>query len=409
MTPQATNKSIFKYLLWIIFLIILFKDTLTGYPFNSSISTRYIEDSILLILYFWMGYDLIKRSRIPQSTQIYLYSFTVILILHAAQTMAGIDQQAIFKYIFTLRDNFWFFPILYFSIRYLESNDLIRIITAFIAIQIFFVSLQVLYHGAIYRELLWEDEINGSLGANASHILAYSLILTAPAILTRNKKIIILVTAAIVILASARSAIIFSAIAFPLFFLMRKFNLHKTISTVAVFLIVVIPAYNFLNDKFDATLDPSVLFDQQRKELGEGIGAARLSFLMYSINKVDTAEEMLLGHGPASYSSRSALTLSGREYNKFSQEFRFENEFITGGSTYNSWIVEHGYIATIIFTLIFLYPVYTLRKYWYASACFLVLFLGISVQKLMESYAIGFLYWVVLAYFLLKKREQNHS
>lgn len=407
MIKHLASKQFFLYSLWGVLFSILVKDALAGYPFNIDASLRYVDDLLLILLYLWMSYELIKTPSMHRSVRFYLHALAIIFAFHVAQSMAGIDLLASLKFFLFLRDNFWFFPVLYFSIKYLNSMQLFKIINLFFFVQVLFVLFQSFYHAASYQELLWEDSVNGSLGANASHILAYSLILVLSVMASRNKIVSICFIASIVILASARSAIIFSATIFPAAFLFSKLNLKTLIITATTIIFMLVPAYNFLNSNFEATLNPSVLFSQQQKELGEDVGAARLSFLAYSISKVNTAEEIILGHGPASYSSRSAIVINGSEYNKFNNEFRFTNDFIAGGSTFNAWIVENGYVVTIILIAVFLYPVLVFRKIWYVSATFLVLFFGIGVQKLMESYSVGFLYWAVFAYFILYSKEKS--
>lgn len=407
MKKSTTNSKIFLYAAWAILIIVSLKDSLTGYPFNTSIAIRYAEDLLVALLYAWMIVDILKRKETDSVSALFLMVSMFFFLFHAAQTFFTKDILASIKFIFFIRDNFWYFPVFYFSIKYLKAESLIKILLFFLYVQVFFIATQILYHAAKYGEILWEDNINGSLGMHSSHILSYCLILLLPITIDKNKKVLTATIIVVLLLASARSLILFSVVVFPLLYLAARFSVKKAIIASSLMFLLVVPLFNYINDTSSATLDPLTLFAQQKSELNEGVGAARLSFLIYSVQKVDTLEKALLGYGPASYSSRSASVLSGSEYITFKNEFRYYNEFMSGGSSYNAWIVENGYIVFFALLVVFLYPVYLLRKNWYASAAFLTVFLGLSVQKLMESYSVALIYCLVLAYFVIKENEKK--
>ena len=402
---KITNSRIFKYIAWLIFVITLAKDSLTGYPLHTSFSLRYLDDLLLALLFIWMVTDLLRRKTAEPQVTFYLTLFCIFLGFHLLQALL-LNNKSILYYPLFIRDNFWYFPVFYFSLRYLDASQLLRFLAFFTLTQIAFVSFQLLYHGAVHQSLLWEDDINGSLGANSSHILAYSLILSMAAI--RNKAILF-AALVVFILASARSAFLFAAIVFPASYLFSKFNIQRLTATLILASALVLPIVYHFSINTTATLDPITLLKQQQLELGENAGAARLSFLSYSVAKLQSLQDVLLGHGSASYASRSAVTLEGPKFIELQKEFRFHNEFISGGSSYNAWLVEHGVIVFSLLLLAFLYPVYSLRRNWAAAAAFAVIFMGVFVQKLMESYALGLVFWISYAYFLKLANVTNRS
>lgn len=403
---KAKSNSKFFYLsLWAVALIIIVKDFATGYPFNSSFAIRYLDDAVILALYLWLAIDALKTRKKDKITAFYFNIFLIFAILHLAQSVViGRPTNAAYYFLF-IRDNFWYFPVFYFTLKYLSEKQVYRVIYAFLLTQLFAVSVQVLYHFLTAGSLLWEDDINGTLGANSSHILSYSLLLIIPVLIQKNLKRLILLSIFVILLASARSALIISSLTFLSCYTLYNLNYKKILIAFSACLLILIPAYKFINNNSAATLDPTILLSQQSSELKEGVGAARLSFLIYSASKIDSLEKFFFGYGSGSYSSRTATVLGGEQLTELNKNFRFNNEFISGGSSYNAWIVEHGYIAFFLILLAFIYPAFSLRNQWPTFAGFLIVFFGLSVQKLMESYSFGFLFWLIYAYFIIKKNQ----
>ncbi len=393
------NRGLFLSLLWLTAAVVTFKDVLTGYPFGLTFSVRYVDDLVVLFLYLWMFLDLGRRFNVRPIIAVWLWFFLLFLAFHFLQGLILSDSLLVLKYILFIRDNFWYFPVFYFSLRYLSCDSIYRLILFFVVVQLLFVVLGLVVYAGSAGGLLWEDDVNGSLGANSAHILSYALILVMPVMIHRRKYWFVFLMLSVVVLASARSAIFLLLLSLALFYASTRFSFRRVFGVAFVFILIIVPVYGQLNKYFTATLDPEILFSQQNADLKEGAGAARLSFFLYSISKVDDVEKALVGHGAASYSSRSAVVLQGDGYRALNELFSFDNEFVSGGSSYNAWIVEYGFLVFSMILVAFCLPVFNLRWNWYAAACFLTIFLGLSVQKLMESYAVSLYFWLVWSYF----------
>jgi hypothetical protein len=405
---QSNNSKIIRFAIFFLLFFTLFKDALTGYPVKSNISLRYIDDILIAGLYAWLFIDVIKYRSVNRISSFYLNVFLFFLVFHLVQFAYYGKPLLLINYILFIRDNFWYFPVFYFSVRYLIKEDVEKAIRIFLYVQIAAVITQILFAILNGEGLLWEDDINGTLGANSSHILSYALMLCLPILYKDASRKILILIWVILVLASARSAIFFYVSSVIFIFLTVGFTAKRFLYSLCIVSLVIPITFIFVDKYFTATFNPVVLYSQQNADLVEGRGAARLAFLEYSIQKIDSLEKAILGYGSGTYSSRTAVVTNGEEYQKFNQNFPFLNEFISGGSTYNGWIVEYGYIVFIVLILCFLFPVIKSRKNILLCASLMTVFFGLSAQKLMESYSVAYLFWLLIAYFNLHSEDSDN-
>ena len=139
-----------------------------------------------------------------------------------------------------------------------------------------------------------------------------------------------------------------------------------------------------------ATLDPFVLIRQQL-EVDEG-GAGRIGFVVYSLGSVQAARVPLLGHGPATFASKTGLRFNGPEYQRILRAFPAEF------STYPSIalvLVEYGWMGLATLGILLLTILIEARRLatrlhttvWLAEAAVggvMLLVLGSLVENLLE-------------------------
>ncbi len=388
--------------LWFLVILVTFKDTLTGYPFGTGIQLRYFDDVLVLFLVFLILSDILRRKKTPKVQMGFLLLFFILFIFSIIQHLVVKSSFTANNFFFTFRDNFWYFPIFYIlSLKgnRLSKKNLDQVINFFLATQIGFFLLSQLYHIIIHQSILLEDDVNGSLGANTSHVISYLLVLFIPYCLRERKWIFLIGIISILITASARSMYLFFFVSAILIF-MRRMELFSLLRGAIIFLVLAYPLYYYFSNFTGFTLNPRILYNIQNVDLEEGQGAARISFLIYSTGKViDNKKNFFLGHGSASYASRSGKVLGGHLYREYKRDFPFPNEFISGGSTFNPWIVELGVIGTSIMILVLLYLYRLCPKNRLILICFLTVLLGLTTQKLLEEYSFGFFIWFMLFYY----------
>jgi len=406
MSIYLSNKKYVLFFVYLVVFVVTFKDTLTGYPFGTNLKVRGVDDLVVLFLFLWMCCDFVVRRSKGKLVFCFFSLFLMLFLLHIVQTVL-INKYIILKFVLFFRDTFWYFPLFYFSYFYLDEDKLFKIIKFFFITQLLFLFFQQIFYVTTHSGILWEDDINGSLGAYSSHILAYTLLLILPVLIFKKKSGLVYLLLFFFILSSARSALLFLIISYGFFFVIKKFSIKNLLVSILIFVSLILPVYKYWNANFSAKIDPLLLISQQQNNLGEGAGAARVAFFLYSVSHLDNLESLLLGKGSGEYASRTATKTDGYLYLQYLKDFPFENEFISGGTAYNAWLVELGLLGFILILLAFFVPVLYARKSWYFSAAFLIFFMGLSSQKLTESYAVSMMYWLVLAYYT--KIQHNFS
>jgi hypothetical protein len=397
----------------IVFFNVTFCDVLTSYPISLPYSTkfklRYFDDVFVVLLYILMVLDCIRTGYVSGQVKKPIIGVSLIILWSIFATICIGRSLITNNSIFLARDSFWYFPVFYFVVKYWGGWSTIyeRLALLFVDIQIVALLLAEAYYISTAGSILYEDDINGTLGRKTSTILAYCLLLFLPLLFKKKKYVRIALSILFFTLASARSAWVF-LVFFSALFVLFKVNYKHKIFYLLLMGIVFFPAYWIYNNYTHMRLDPVKLYKYQTTKLeNENSGAARISFFIYSMGKLRNAQDVLMGRGIGIYASRTARKIGGELYREYQRDFPFENGFITGGSTLNYWLVEYGAIATILLFILFGYFLWILRKDQFVLLVFMVNLAGLIPQKLMESYAIGFFWFFMLGIYYARSVSQQ--
>jgi hypothetical protein len=398
----VTKRIVALMTIWLLVLIVTFKDLLTGYPFNFKISLRYVDDLILISIFYFGILKFFSCGKINKHVVKFVLLFSVLcvyVVLHHLLIGSSFVRN---NYIFVFRDNFWYFFVFVFlwsNHNYIKRRDIEKVIYFFLYTQLTFFLIAQLFHIVTRGEILLEDDVNGTLGANTSHVISYLLVLFIPFCLKKRNWILLIGISLIIITASARSMYFFFVLSW-LFQYLRKVEIYRLVRFAIVFLFLSYPIYFYFSNFTGFTLNPRILYNIQNVKLEEGSGAARISFVLYSYSKVaDSRDYLLFGFGPASYSSRSAKVMEGAKYKEYLKDFPFPNEFISGGSTLNPWIVELGIFGTLILLAVLGLVYSSCPRDRLVQISFFTVILGLIAQKLLEEYSISFFLWFMLYYY----------
>lgn len=392
------DKLIFAIVI-VIFIITVFKDSFTSYPLYGTIQIRYIDDVFVVILYGLLVLDLLINKSYKNSQNILLYVLISLLVLNLIQYSDGINI-ARYNYFYLLRDNVWYIPIAYFVITAKNVNKYKQIIIIYIYLQLSAVLIQELYYIFTHGTLLFEDEVSGLIGLNGSHKLSYSLILCLPVAFERKKYFLIFGIMLAILLASARSAIVFYFLSLFIYFLFFSTGFRARVKNL-IFISAMVFIIGFIYINYTkTTLNLNTVLTQQESKFTRNSGANRIAFTGYVLNKTIQDGSFLVGFGPGSFTSRSAKKIKGEKYREYLLDFPFRNEFISGGGEVNVWIGELGIIGFIIFVLFYSFILIKSIKFKWYFISLLTFFFGLFAQKLVEDYSNSLILFIIIGIIL---------
>jgi hypothetical protein len=401
-----STRTFTGYVVSLAIIVVLFNvtfcDVLTSYPislpFDTKFKLRYFDDVFVVFLYLLMIWDFIKTGYVSNQVKNPVILIGLIMIWSIFSTICIGRSLITNNSIFLARDSFWYFPVFYFVVKYYGAWGRVyeRYALLFIDIQLTALILAEVYHIGTEGSILYDVNINGTLGGSTSHVLSYCLLLFQPLLFKKKKYIRMGLCTLFFTLASARSAWVFLFF-FSALFILFKADFKRKILYLLLIVAVFFPAYYVYNNYTHMRLNPSKLYKYQVVSLeNEYSGAARVSFFLYSMQKLRNAQDVLMGRGIGTYASRTAKKIGGDFYKEYERDFPFANGFVTGGSTLNYWLVEYGAITSIMLFVLFGYFLWIIRKDQFVLLVFIVNLAGLIPQKLMESYGVGFFWFFML-------------
>jgi hypothetical protein len=210
----------------------------------------------------------------------------------------------------------------------------------------------------------------------------------------------------IIVFSSARSCLVFLFASFTIVHFLN-FNIRKDLAKTILFgLFACAVAYVYIHHTA-TTLNIRTLYNQQTESMDKFHGANRVAFLGYTIKGLIDENHLAFGHGIASYASRTAKNVKGYMFKKYEADFPFDNELISGGSTYNVWLGEYGIVGTLLFISLYFSLLNKIKSNKIIFTSFLCGFLGLLAQKLFESYAFGFFYWFIFGIYLIHIQQNK--
>jgi len=396
--PEIENRNyyFFKFINTILIFFVLFKDSLTGYPFFLNYNIRYIDDILMGFIYLIFIGDIfrygIRNTVLKKQITIFLLLFLFNLVQLYILNISIIR----YNFLVSFRDHFWYYPVFYFIVKY-GKNDIkhyYNMAILFINIQIIFSLFQILYTFILEGKLLFEDDINGSLGDHTSHILAYTIILFIPLLFHSKKKKMLIAIIIIFLLASARSAIFFMGISLLLIFLFEKKYTQK-LKVIMLLLVLSSSVYYIYNKYTNTTLNIRNLYKQNNYKIDNNKSANRVAFINSIFQDLHFNEKLLLGFGCNSYASRTASKLSGYKFSELKRRYPFILVMINGGGEINVWLSEYGIIGLILFLFFYIKFLLLYKTDKVILFSMIAAILGFTTVKLMESYAFGYNIWLL--------------
>lgn len=389
-------------------LIVTFKDSLTSYPLYLEINIRYIDDLLIVFAYVLMIFDFISSRKTKRGLSKANLLFAMIFTYGVIQTLYLHKSFFANNPLFIIRDNIWYYPMFYFVYKYYEPYKKLWFIGAdvFVWVQVMWFILVSIYHTATTKLPLVGDYVNGSLGKGMANVFGFLLLMFLPLLYKRKKKFLIAATVIIFLAASARAAIVLLAFCGGGLILFRV-ELKKKIIYLAALITIIAPAYILYNTFGTMQLRINKLYEYQNLKLEPGQGAARLTFFVYSIKKLKTQTDWVVGKGIATYASRSGSKLKGELFREFEKDFPFINSFISGGSTLNYWLIEYGIIGSVLLLLFLLHGIKMLSADKFALLMYLVALGGLVSFKLLESYGVGFFWFYLMGIYCGMANERT--
>jgi len=239
-----------------------------------------------------------------------------------------------------------------------------------------------------------------------------------PFLLYRKKHFLLILAIGIIFLASARAAILISAISLVMVLflyrgeLLRRAKLFRKKSYLIasiIFIVAGVFVYNSVSS--DAKINLERIYKQQTravKEGGSNAGSRRIGVFIYANELLTERGGYWFGSGPASFASRSATYVDAPMLNEFRNSFKSVGEMLSGGSSLNVWFIEYGAAGGI---LLFIIPYSFLLIYLYRSGppfffSGSVFFLGMFANKLAEAYSTEMLFWLIVGLAYLHNQGQ---
>jgi hypothetical protein len=399
LTGKTVTNSFIMATIGLTLLIVTFKDSLTScYPYRMDVRIRYIDDLFIVVLYLIMILDGIVSRNFDRGIRRMNFILAAVFLWAIFQTWFLHLSFLTNSPVFLIRDNLWYYPGFYFVAKYFTQYKKLFLTGAycFIWAQIVWYFMAFPLHFAKTGMPLISDAVQGTLGQGMANVLGYCVLLFLPLLYVQKKYFQLGMTVIIFLATSSRSSMIlcfFIAVAMVLF----RAKFKQKIIYLAIIAGVSLPPYYLYNTYTSNRLYLSSIYEQQLLELKPGHqGAARITFFLYSMKKIRTAQDFIMGRGIATYSSRMGFRLKGPLYKEYEVDFPFQNSFVTGGSTLNHWIVEYGIIASLLLLSLMLGGIILIRKNPFAVVVYLVCLAGLAQGKLMEMYGVAFFWFYLL-------------
>jgi len=159
------------FIIAILLLLVVTKDALTGYPFHIKLHIRYIDDLLILSIYFFL---LLLTLYMGKTSKDLIFAWVFIFIFIIASMLISVSAEVPFTHaLLGFRDNYWYLAILMLvmGMFFLASDgreelifDMENIIICYVIIQVAAAFIQQCVSLGLSGNVLFEDEVTGTLG-----------------------------------------------------------------------------------------------------------------------------------------------------------------------------------------------------------------------------------------------------